>query len=1746
MLGKSALPVLCQLSCLLLGLSANLISAFINLDEYLYLRYLGIGDLEAQTIWYFVRRLNLFIAVVVILGILLFGYANKKTVSEWSWMLFRLYAVLLGYIYYHRDTGPQFNAILRWITLGISLVSHVLQSISIFYVFDPNAPGGTAETHLRLMFYLLGSAASGFFMRLIVCLSHNSKTINTPELMPMLLHKIVVAFFLISLIASLVTTGLTEYLWKGTDNQYLSLTVGCTKTLLAEHDDWGIMILTSLGWALTPLSGIFASFMAIRTSLDENNRITTIHYAIFGFIALIAVIIAKAISQGHTQQLDCDSEKLKDALFNYLNARAPCEDNMTNNEVDKSMNTHAADRHVYRRVFRDTQPWALLPYGYWDEWHDADYDNNKWMTQYLKMYIMLGQAKGELANTDMDDCVENYQQTTANRYTLLLEVKDICRWSLSSFAHKHAELDKELDRKMECLDIPANRYCVAKELICLWRKASTCKRELEKFDCNNCVYADVGLLRSSLQFMRGTLQCCVEDAKKICTDLGKSKILNYKPDDANETLIQEAIAELERVLLTAFNLMLMRTLAEEWLMLCRSMEASHRTLTTLLNKHSKQSVSTNTAPTASTSTPAQRAATNGEQASTSQTTTTESSAATTAPKPKEKLCCGCGLFDKLVKCVAQLHKLQCEMVTLMCNAGLTELKYKMPTICHTRGIMLLMTHYEEVAKPQNATQSANNQAKTDTSWYCTRYNAHLDSLLSEFLSDLEKLIHGDRLLYCAVSWVADYKKNELMIPKINIKPLSLTRSFLSGLIHRATVMGWKLLGVVMTDSKFEYEKQCCDCKDDKCECADCKNPLCTCNKNKPVTTDKCEKTITDCATAQSSCKSTCAATTAGTTGTSSNCGCQKVPLSSTCSSCDDISKLSALTDCKVPIGDVLGCVSTLLHESCAYYCEFIKATWCNTNSCTAQSNTSTNGHSVMSNIYNFSGFLSSLKAHCQKVPDCKSEGKSCVNAVMCSLLRCLFTKSTSSLTSSSTSQCNCNEPKCIGCSLAMCSKVANEQCCYLSCCFTQQVCDGVKCLSEFSSNTKECMSSICGNVRCIKETAACISTLASCVQQLYQCITCKLCKMIECAKQNVCKLTTCLQSIVEKQKENIKKLVSSCNRIRGQLFSLEQRYEAYSYALEHQDRSLGKNSVLMTNIGTFISDLRSRTSATKKHLHTTRRSAYMKSVKYLICNLYNRQSRGATVPKENLIGISSWFNAAVLLIFFCYCLGVDIRFYFGVVRGLISYNLFGMIAAIMSPILVVVGLTLMSKMTYNGGYFVNVALMLGFVFAIIASWFSQSYAHRSYIAEQFVKYYKNYRTMYPDYVDQPLIRTRWWADGFRNLVKADFIALWNLFAFGNMVDKKDIYNLYLSPRIQVYPTTKLDVRRLWPVVRATHHIKSVVLKDMKENLDKFFDFAALSMLNTIYWNFMTDIGVNNDVTYPLDLLWEGWTSGTVVTKGHSAVYDSRMEALDAFSRSVASAVDKKEIKRGATEELLLAFQKKQLGGMAKKSVALPFIPDVPRFPQQRDALMELFVQEYRGLWSDMNVTRASSSDGAAAIDETTKMELDDTKASGYNLQDLKQSCDGWETRKLQICKEAYNNDKRCLALVKSTAHRFANFIASLDDKTAYADERRLFEAYEQYCEKVEYENKYEESNIPTAKPILHSRMVSEIRQMTHINAKSPWNDVLTALERLVTLEDELVEAQKKQQKYVFGEWVRLNGVSVTAGNVAIMSNVADR
>ncbi|GBE61464.1 sugar ABC transporter substrate-binding protein [Babesia ovata] len=454
--------------------------------------------------------------------------------------------------------------------------------------------------------------------------------------------------------------------------------------------------------------------------------------------------------------------------------------------------------------------------------------------------------------------------------------------------------------------------------------------------------------------------------------------------------------------------------------------------------------------------------------------------------------------------------------------------------------------------------------------------------------------------------------------------------------------------------------------------------------------------------------------------------------------------------------------------------------------------------------------------------------------------------------------------------------------------------------------------------------------------------------------------------------------------------------------------------------------------------------------------------------------------------------------------------------------------------------------------------------------------------MYADHVDQPLGSICWWSDGFRDMMRADLKAVSDFCTVRGVVYNMDPYYLGFSPVFVLNREMCPDITRFWTESHVIHHIKNVALVSPEVDFNRFFDFLALSTMCKKNWNFLTDATNVDDVLYPTDLLWEAWTKGVRVTKGHHALYKTRLYALDTVSKNMESSYRSTGKNVMTLEKSLRMYRQQALTKIAAECLDLPFVPEPPRFAAQHVGVVALFEGEYIAHWEQYTAKEAAAKNANRSKTDTWPS-TDNSKAEPFltkarkglsemkrNIADslgrlkskskddsdnklmasdiktikashLKKHCDSWEANKISLCKGSYMSDDRCINMVNLVVNRFKSFLKNCKKGAVYGSAREVYEAYETFHLSRDYETTVLVFKPSNQKRKANSRVIPNSLWRWQRGDDSCFLGALKSVRSLSHVQDEVHATKVERLRYILGEWLRVSGVNINSGVVSLMS-----
>ncbi|KAK1938346.1 hypothetical protein X943_000434, partial [Babesia divergens] len=901
-------------------------------------------------------------------------------------------------------------------------------------------------------------------------------------------------------------------------------------------------------------------------------------------------------------------------------------------------------------------------------------------------------------------------------YRLLQEIKRDLLWVLSCYISRYEKLyttvEQVVSKACELICVP----CRFEKAMCCLRGCLICHKGIPHYKCENCVYANTDVLKSTIIFTKCNIRTSICKAKELCVSIGAESCFSAVPDEVDIKVLQETVTVLERYLCEMFQLLLVGRLMDEWLFLCQSMNTICVNLDFILKGLCSKECKAHKHPTGCE---------NEEQNKCSNSAPSSSSppadpAAKELPNPSN---CGCALLAKLFDCTLKLHKKQCEAADRMLKNNFPSLEESMPLLSNVRAMVMLTSKYtlltdrafNNVTPPACALQSD----KCDP--LCSQYNPQLDELLDMLLLDLDKLTNGDQILNLTISIVSCLKTNDLVEPIAPPKRSLMFGKHLSDVLLLSCTVGWKVVDLLMSPVSCDYEKYHCDCKSETCtSCQPRHASSSECN----LPCKQCSEKCCQCSCGKCNCKCYCdsatsdGATTVHTCDSQTQCQCKCKGSCMKCcnpTECPDLEKIlcelnKIETSCTSPSTDA-PCSSTKSVASCASpsvpdTCKGIMKSMCCLNSgiavtfsaikaflCCSKDKDSI----AVSNICNFTKYMESITKCGDKestcIESCCSKGDKkdgCVNGNAYCAVKSLLTSKEATVSTCTTGGTDeqCCQDNCIGCTLSRCCgpncQQTNDG---TPCCLNlKAVLDHLKHISLFMlciNNDYVCFCATVCKIRCAGENVA---ALAICIWSTCCTIVTKLGELVKTAKDKATRLTSAMKCVNSKLDENICLFNRGIKTLTYRLGTLNARNIGYNSALNVQDQSMKNNAEIMSDLNRYANELHEQILDLSSLLCTTRCSVYMDSVRDLLCKFLfmgNGKGRGALELGSYTLFLGPYFFVMFFLLLSG--LGIDLLPYMATTHSYVLYLLMGIIGALLASYSIMSGFLSLSKFPRQAG-----------------------------------------------------------------------------------------------------------------------------------------------------------------------------------------------------------------------------------------------------------------------------------------------------------------------------------------------------------------------------------------------------------------------------------------------------------------------------
>lgn len=1692
---RVAAKPLCHVSSLMIGMSVALVYAFNSCESYLLMRHIGGSLLEAEGFWYFLRRFNCILGIIVILGMFL-TTVNKVTLCLLHWLLFCCYIALLWFPEYFTDLFDP-SKLFLCAMLVLHVISTGLQSNFFYIIFDLNIPGGTKESPKYLLCHFVGCCLSGCILRGMISFGVDaaSSITDSDTQWSIVFKKIMMAFCVITLISSLLWSYMTFCVLGNPGKEYLVLSAGEVLCLMFVPKFRGVLLRCALGWVLTPLCGIVTSTFIFNMTVRESIRLMCMQYAVYIAVSLLMFVFM------YSCVLKVPGLQQDEPNFVSKGVEGKDMKDRIKQAIDRS-NKVGIGLPMVGKVFRDVQPWCLLQSSCCSEWETRDNEKITLLRQCASVYNVIHSGMGRLYNVDGYDerdespFLYTYKEVRKAKYhllTLIASLVDMCE-SLSCRLKEQCKdpcscQTPEQPCCNKCYSCP---YMTMQEGICTFVESCACiKNEWTKWDCckGRCVAKCA--MKAIVSNRCEKLSACMGYAKKVMDEIRQCPQLSNDLDDSS---IDQALELLWTFLTYFFVCLYCYQVVEDWIALFECVDEIQQQCEGAIKEFKSGCCKTS------------------------------KSASCATPYTEGK--CGCQCLLRLVLCCRMLHEIQCD-VAAKATEKLNCDDIRVPSSAHTRSLLLLASNFNAVSTSKLASEKSTHSCCTTDGCSCCRYSSRLDYLLSKWLCDVESSMScGDSLLRETIELVSNvesYERDE----HISYTPLylGLLRTFLG--VSRSSASFVSLLCSAKSleadkgsDSSSHCEEVkindipnfCCDCKD-KCkvndcccflkECSKCKKVCeCTreilcklsglCDGKKIPELHKClthEKMKFDkvCERLDEACKTM---------------PCEQKSIEAICCKVKDfVSKLFTGKLCNKDVAQKCGCTK----ENCI--CKF----------------PSSSADLAEYLFYFCNGNGETGKADCQchttvtttATTECNASSGGTATVCKCRYMGCILKRFVDALhgpKSTSTESDSCSSeganPTCKCGENGLC-KTWNEFCkslCLLKevLCCPNGLCQRMKCLLQMVDDVYCLMSDIEMSLQCLQYEYS-----------SYQSYLSQVCRWINTIFQTELGYICDLKTHLDKNAAIYTSSLKSAESVVKSLSDLSSRHQSDIFTL---DRMVNNVTNDCNKLGERAQNLYAEHIKCREGLESERLTLVLgaqlnhKAVERTTKNTteYVLDAINGHMRSFDLI----WFVMLVVFLTLSIHSSGDSWIY------TTSRNI-GLLMTVKGVVMSSSYLGLLGTHNRYQGYLINFCMVYGLLLALVVSWICQWYTYNAFQREHTRAIWRWFRVLHPTLLHEKNRYFQWFC-GIRSLMRADMDYMLN------MVFGESIGSFSYNPFGRRFDNSfRLNAAALgftgicdWPWYEK-HILSGILRASMDGNFTELLDYLAFKStpLSSMAFLFKDKALITEE--FPLDLVWTAWGKGIVITLKHCMIYSLLEKAYTRVISILQSQCDDVEA-QNASKVVLNLFSKEEQLNISNKAMDVLFGLTWHLPAKQADALSMLFEDYYRQQWT-AKLGKLETDGNETYDDENPSFVMPKTTRYGLSwVQGLVQAAKPWENSRLLICDVHYGGSKECKIVVSSTANSIKRYLTHVSDYHTGSS----FSVFLEDC-------------------------VRFIRQFTSAPPKHPKSDTSGRREGSVaysiystfkTAGQDLTQERFDLHLYFVGDWLRWLGLPATFSDVRKVVN----
>ncbi|EDO06406.1 putative integral membrane protein [Babesia bovis T2Bo] len=472
--------------CFLIGTSSCLLGGFLNFESYVLLRFAGYGNLEAQGLWFFVKRVYY---VVSMIALSLFNVRRLKQCSIFRFSASLSGALLLQTVYLcfcHDPFGHRW--VLAFLFFFVSFYSSCLFASFVILCFNMDEKSKITLMMRHMLYFLIGTCLSSYLPRLLLSRRIVSRTLAAARLEG--IYTITRHYSAVCTVIAFLTASVISIFYQTESGQHYNALLEMSNEVGFRYF-WDVSVigntfLCSIGWALSHVCGFAISSFILSVPLSSGL------WLVNAYSHVITGIVCFCLFVFYIRDLSSDSDE--DWETNDTGLAEGCSPN------DRSYLTMVEKKRCFdNRIakissscnFRQPQPWYLLPHGFWSIWEKEDNDLFSCLSVLVTVARCVALTRPSTTSS-YDECdsevknptVTNDDITTAKHHLLS---------AITSFTTKCNIISKNLEGEfIESLPKECPMKALQKKMDAFCKKCKCIKSTWDKHDsadCVDCIYA---------------------------------------------------------------------------------------------------------------------------------------------------------------------------------------------------------------------------------------------------------------------------------------------------------------------------------------------------------------------------------------------------------------------------------------------------------------------------------------------------------------------------------------------------------------------------------------------------------------------------------------------------------------------------------------------------------------------------------------------------------------------------------------------------------------------------------------------------------------------------------------------------------------------------------------------------------------------------------------------------------------------------------------------------------------------------------------------------------------------------------------------------------------------------------------------------------------------------------------------------------------------------------------------------------